>query len=142
VPNATVMIVEDADRFGLAQLHQLRGRVGRAQYPGEVWLVSEARSAESRERLAVLVETSDGFALAEKDLELRGEGQVLGDRQHGIPDLRLASLIGDLAVVEQARKDAFAIVSADPHLSSPQHGPLLREVRRVFSGAWQWVSSG
>lgn len=142
VPNATVMIIEDADRFGLAQLHQLRGRVGRGEYPGEVWLVSEACSAEARERLSVLVSTSDGFALAEADLRLRGEGQVLGDRQHGIPDLTIASLIEDLDLVEMARVDAFALVSDDPHLRQPVHAPLLRQVRRTFTEAWEWVSSG
>lgn len=142
VPNATVMIIENADRFGLAQLHQLRGRVGRGEHPGEVWLVSDSRGKEARERLNTLVETSDGFALAEADLKLRGEGQVLGDRQHGMPDLRVASLIGDLDLVEMARKDAYAIVARDPHLAAPEHGPLLREVKRTFSAAWEWVSSG
>jgi len=142
VPNATVMIVEDADRFGLAQLHQLRGRVGRGRVPGEVWLVADPKSPESKERLAALVASSDGFALAEQDLRLRGEGNVLGDRQHGIPDLRLASLIDDLDLVEQARLDAFAIVERDPHLAGPTHQPLLRELRRVFATAWEWVSSG
>ena len=142
VPNATVMIIEDADRFGLAQLHQLRGRVGRGSVPGEVWLVADPKSPESKERLAALLASSDGFVLAEKDLQLRGEGNVLGDRQHGIPDLRLASLIDDLPLVEQARTDAFAIVEADPHLSAPEHGPLLAEMRRVFDTAWEWVSSG
>ncbi len=142
VPNATVMIIEDADRFGLAQLHQLRGRVGRGAFPGEVWLVADPRSAEGRERLSTLVATSDGFELAEKDLALRGEGSVLGDRQHGLPDLRIADLIADLELVETARIDAVAIVSADPHLASPGHGPLLRQVKRTFTAAWEWVSSG
>lgn len=142
VPNATVMIIEDADRFGLAQLHQLRGRVGRGEHPGEVWLVADPRSAESRERLAALLETTDGFELAERDLRLRGEGQVLGDRQHGLAGLRIASLIEDLSVVEAARSDAFRIVARDPHLRRPEHGPLLREVKRVYASAWQWVSSG
>jgi ATP-dependent DNA helicase RecG len=142
VANATVMIIEDAERFGLAQLHQLRGRVGRGGYPGEVWLVSEARSAEARERLDALVTTADGFALAESDLRLRGEGQVLGDRQHGMPDLCIASLIDDLELVEAARLDAFKIISCDPHLAQPVHGPLLRQVRRTFDEAWEWVSSG
>lgn len=142
VPNATVMIIEDADRFGLAQLHQLRGRVRRGDHPGEVWLVADPRSVESRERLATLVEVSDGFELAERDLRIRGEGQVLGDRQHGLAGLRIASLIDDLAVVEMARADAFEMVSADPHLELPEHGPLLHEVKRTFRSAWKWVSSG
>jgi len=142
VPNATVMIIEDADRFGLAQLHQLRGRVGRGDHPGQVWLVADPRSAESKDRLAALLETTDGFELAERDLRLRGEGQVLGDRQHGLAGLRIASLIDDLDVVEMARSDAFAIVAQDPHLRRPEHGPLLREVKRTYAAAWEWVSSG
>jgi len=142
VPNATVMIVENADRFGLAQLHQLRGRVGRAEHAGEVWLVSDARSKEARARLGVLEQTSDGFALAEEDLRLRGEGQILGDRQHGMPDLRVASLTEDLELVEAARRDAFDIIERDPHLASSEHGPLLRQLRATFSSAWEWVSAG
>ncbi len=142
VPNATVMIIEDADRFGLAQLHQLRGRVGRGTTPGEVWLVADPKSAESRERLAAVLATNDGFELAERDLRLRGEGHILGDKQHGIPDLKLASLIEDLAMVERARADAYAIVQSDPQLVQPHHAPLLRELRRTFDRAWEWVSSG
>jgi len=142
VPNATVMIIENADRFGLAQLHQLRGRVGRGDHPGEVWLVADPHSTESRERLAALVDTTDGFELAERDLRLRGEGQVLGDRQHGLTGLRIASLIDDIDLVETARADAFAVIASDPHLKRSEHGPLLREVRRVYEAAWEWVSSG
>jgi ATP-dependent DNA helicase RecG len=142
VPNATVMIIEDADRFGLAQLHQLRGRVGRGEAKGDVWLVADPKSAESRERLAAIVATDDGFTLAEQDLRLRGEGQVLGDRQHGFPDLRIASLLDDIDLVETARTDAFHLVQRDPHLHAPEHAPLLRELRQTFAEAWEWVSSG
>lgn len=142
VPNATVMLVEDADRFGLAQLHQLRGRVGRGSYPGEVYLSAESKSAEARERLDALAATTDGFALAEQDLRLRGEGRILGDRQHGMPELKLASVLSDMELIEAARADAFMLVSADPHLAFPEHAPLMREVRRTFDTAWEWVSSG
>jgi ATP-dependent DNA helicase RecG len=142
VPNATVMLVEDADRFGLAQLHQLRGRVGRGAYPGEVFLLAESKSAEARERLDALAATSDGFALAEQDLRLRGEGRILGDRQHGLPELRLASVLNDIELIETARTDAFALVSEDPHLTRPEHTALMREVKRTFDTAWEWVSSG
>jgi ATP-dependent DNA helicase RecG len=92
--------------------------------------------------LSAIVATEDGFALAEQDLRLRGEGQVLGDRQHGFPDLRIATLIDDIDLVEAARSDAFELVQADPHLALPEHAPLRREVRRAFVGAWKWVSSG
>ena len=142
VPNATMMIIEDAERFGLAQLHQLRGRVGRAEHPGEVWLVSDPKSTESRERIEALLKTADGFELAERDLALRGAGQILGDRQHGLRDLRIADLQRDLDLVEQARVDAFGMVDADPRLSSSVHAPLGEEVRRRFADAWEWVSSG
>lgn len=142
VPNATQMIIEDADRFGLAQLHQLRGRVGRGEYPGEVWLVAEPRSKESKERLEVLVQTSDGFELAERDLRLRGEGELMGERQHGMPELRIASLINDLDLVAQARVDAFRIVAADPHLTEVHNAPVLAWVRARFEQVWEWVSAG
>ena len=142
VANATVMIIENAERFGLAQLHQLRGRVGRGAVAGEVFLLAEAKSSESRERMDALVSTSDGFELAEIDLRLRGEGQVLGDRQHGLPALRLASAVTDGELIELARNDARELVAADPHLVSPEHAPLLCELKRTYAAAWEWVSSG
>jgi ATP-dependent DNA helicase RecG len=142
VPNASIMIIENAERFGLAQLHQLRGRVGRGEIPGEVFLLAEAKSAEGRERMEALVSTNDGFALAEIDLRLRGEGQVLGDRQHGLPALRLATVLADGELIERARADALALVAADPHLVSPENAPLLLELKRTYAAAWEWVSSG
>ena len=142
VPNATMMIVEDAERFGLAQLHQLRGRVGRGDLPGEIYLFAECRSKDAQERMAAIASTSDGFELAEYDLRLRGEGHILGDRQHGMPALRLASITSDGELIELARRDARAIVDSDPHLTRPEHRPLLAEVKRVYREAWEWVSSG
>ncbi len=142
VPNATVMIVEDADRFGLAQLHQLRGRVGRGEHGGEVFLFADPKSDEGRSRMEAIAMTSDGFKLAELDLKLRGEGHILGDRQHGLPALRLASVLTDSELIEQTRSDARMLIEADPHLTTPINRPLLREVRRTFRTAWQWVSSG
>ena len=142
VPNATLMIVEDADRFGLAQLHQLRGRVGRGEHPGEVYLFADARSTESRERMNAIAATNDGFELAEYDLRLRGEGQILGDRQHGMPALRLASVLTDGELIELARSDARSLVETDPHLRADVNRPLLAEVKRVYREAWEWVSSG
>jgi len=142
VPNATVMIIEDADRFGLAQLHQLRGRVGRGDHAGLVMLFADPKTAEGKARMQAIVSTEDGFALAEEDLALRGEGQLLGDRQHGLPELRLASLVNDRDLLDIARSDAAALVLADPHLERPEHGPLADEVKRRFGAAWTWVSSG
>jgi len=142
VPNATVMIVEDAERFGLAQLHQLRGRVGRGEHPAEVILFADPKTEEGRARMEAIVSTDDGFELAEYDLRLRGEGQILGERQHGMPELRLASLAEDADLLEKARQDARELVRNDPHLEAPEHGLLPLELERRFASAWTWVSSG
>ncbi len=142
VPNATVMIIEGAERFGLAQLHQLRGRVGRGTHAGEVLLFADPKSADSRARMEVFISTSDGFALAEEDLRLRGSGELLGKAQHGLPELQVASLVEDSELLEMARADAFRIVHDDPHLTRPEHVPLLTQARRLFAEAWEWVSSG
>ncbi|EDY38030.1 ATP-dependent DNA helicase RecG [Cyanobium sp. PCC 7001] len=122
VPEASVMVVEHAERFGLAQLHQLRGRVGRGAAASHCLLVNHSRNALARQRLDVLVRSSDGFEIAEMDLRLRGPGQVLGTRQSGLPDLALASLTDDGSVLEQARAVAQEILAADPEL---QHHPKL-----------------
>jgi len=138
VPNATAMLVLDADRFGLATLHQLRGRVGRGDVSGVVYLHSMAkRGSVARQRLAALERTSDGFELAELDLTLRHEGEVLGYRQHGGAQLKIADLVADADLVEAAHEDALAIVAADPGLASPEHAPLAIEVRDRFGGYFE-----
>ena len=116
VPEATVMVVDHAERFGLAQLHQLRGRIGRGQTPSRCFLVSDSRQAVARQRLEVLTRSRDGFEIAEMDLRFRGPGQVLGTRQSGLPDLALASLTSDGAVLEQARDAAKRLLNDDPQL--------------------------
>jgi ATP-dependent DNA helicase RecG len=127
VPQATLMIVEHAERFGLAQLHQLRGRVGRGERPGSCVVVARGGSEESEARLAALLETSDGFAIAEADLRIRGPGEFLGARQHGrLPDLRLADLVRDSRLVSVAREAALATVRSDPELRRDPE--LLRAV--------------
>jgi ATP-dependent DNA helicase RecG len=126
VPNATVMVIEDADRFGIAQLHQLRGRVGRGAARSWCYLLGEGSTPESEERLHALERTTDGFELAEVDLELRGEGTILGARQKGATDLKLASLRRDKDLVALAREVAFTIVDADPTLSA--HPDLADEI--------------
>ena len=130
VPNATVMIVEDADRFGIAQLHQLRGRVGRGSDQSWCYLFGEGSTPESETRLKALEETTDGFLLAEVDLDLRGEGTVLGTRQKGHSDLKLASLRRDREVVAEARRLAFEIVDADPGLK--ENTLLAEEIRLLI----------
>jgi ATP-dependent DNA helicase RecG len=142
VSNATVMIIEDADRFGLAQLHQLRGRVGRGGHGGQALLFADPRTEDGRRRMKAITSTADGFDLAEQDLRLRGEGQMLGERQHGLPELRLASIVRDADLVEAARENAHDIVTADPHLTDPRHAPLMVAVRRTYGRDWEWVSSG
>ncbi|MBQ9042597.1 MAG: ATP-dependent DNA helicase RecG [Eggerthellaceae bacterium] len=135
VPNATVMIVEDADRFGLSQLHQLRGRVGRGDLPGEVHLVSGTKSEKALERLAAMERTDDGFELASYDLSLRREGDILGNRQHGASLLKLVNVVRDGKLIEAAHADAEAILEDDPVLQSAQYRALAREARVVYKRA-------
>jgi len=131
VPNASLIMIEDADRFGLAQLHQLRGRVGRGQHKSYCALISKSEGEESKERLDALASTNDGFKLAEKDLELRGPGDFLGTRQSGLPDLRIAQL-SDMETLRQARAAAEQLFADDPDLS--QHPKLRRQVERFWRG--------
>ena len=139
VAQATIMIVEDADRFGLAQLHQLRGRVGRGELPGQMHLVSGTRAPAALERLNAMVSTDDGFELAEYDLSLRREGDILGNRQHGASGLKLVNIMRDGKVIETAHADALAILEEDPLLESPQYRALAREVRIGFGGTGEIV---
>ncbi|PKQ19242.1 MAG: ATP-dependent DNA helicase RecG [Actinobacteria bacterium HGW-Actinobacteria-6] len=142
VPNATIMIVEDAERFGLAQLHQLRGRVGRGEHPGEFLVFADPRSQEGKERMKAITTTTDGFLLAEEDLRLRGEGELLGQKQSGLPRLRLASLVGDADLLDMAREDAREIVELDPHLQSPENALIALEAEYVLGADATWVRSG
>jgi ATP-dependent DNA helicase RecG len=130
VPNATIMIVQEADRFGLATLHQLRGRVGRGAEQSYCLLISRPQdqlTESAKERLDALVSTTDGFVLAEKDLEIRGEGQLLGSRQSGLSDLKFTRLRADRALLERAREAARTLVDV--------HGPIDAEVDARFSDA-------
>lgn len=134
ISEATVMVVMDADRFGLAQLHQLRGRVGRGGVPSDCYLVSEARSPEAVERLKLLCAVTDGFRLAEEDLRLRGPGEFLGEAQHGLPAFKAGDLIRDGEIIREARDAAFALSGRDPLLASLENRSLSEELRRRFSG--------
>ena len=118
VPNATVMVVEDADRFGLSQLHQLRGRVGRGSWQSYCVLISDNRNEETRQRLKVMTRTCDGFQIAEEDLRLRGPGDFFGQRQHGLPGLRVADIGCDTQLLREAQGAAEALLARDPELKS------------------------
>jgi ATP-dependent DNA helicase RecG len=142
VPNATVMLVEHAERFGLSQLHQLRGRVGRGSEKSYCILMSQAASEEARRRLAAMEETSDGFRIAEADLGIRGPGDFIGTRQSGLPSFRVADLVRDAAVLEEARKEAFALVAADPDLARPEHRALRAGVLARWRGKLDLASVG
>jgi len=143
VPNATVMLIEDADRFGLSQLHQLRGRVGRGRAPGLCILFADPLTDEGRARMDAIARTNDGFELANEDLRIRGEGTVFDARQSGLSDLKLARLIEDFDWVQRARRDAFALVDADPELSDPAHRRLRQEVlARLGDGRAEWLARG
>jgi len=131
VPNATVMLVEGADRFGLAQLHQFRGRVGRGEHQSYCLLLAESPSMGGEQRLKIIETTSDGFLLAEEDLKMRGPGEFFGTRQSGLPDLRVAKL-SDVRVLEQARQAALELFAADPGLAAPEHRPLDHKVREFW----------
>jgi ATP-dependent DNA helicase RecG len=139
VPNATVMLVENAERFGLAQLHQLRGRIGRGSHPSTCVLFDESDEAnqEARARLEAMVRTTDGFELADEDLRLRGEGTLFDVKQSGLPDLKLARLADDLDLVKRARGRAFATIERDPDLS--EEPGLLSELRSRFEGSIEWL---
>ncbi|MFQ5555617.1 MAG: ATP-dependent DNA helicase RecG [Acidimicrobiia bacterium] len=137
VPNATVMVIEDADRFGLSQLHQLRGRVGRGTHPSRCVLVSEPGTAEAEARLGAMAATSDGFRLAEEDLRIRGQGTVFGTRQAGLKDLRLADILRDADTLIAARREAFTLVANDPGLE--RHPEIAAEIRALLGEDVEWL---
>lgn len=134
VPNATVMMVDGANRFGLAQLHQLRGRVGRGQHQSYCLLISDGETAVAEERLTAIEQTNDGFALAEKDLEIRGPGEFFGRRQSGLPELHLASLL-DMTMLEMTQAEAKALIAQDPDLADEAHQPLKERMARFWETA-------
>lgn len=134
IPNATVMLIESADRFGLSQLHQFRGRVGRGQEQSYCMLLAENPSEVARERLDVIENVQDGFVLAEEDLKMRGPGEFFGTRQSGLPDLRMAKL-SDVKILELARNEAIQLFQVDPGLKKPEHQPLASEMAKVWPQA-------
>ncbi len=133
VPNASIMVIEHAERFGLAQLHQLRGRVGRGEYQSYCILMTDYKlSADGRKRLETMVETNDGFKISDVDLEMRGPGEIFGTRQSGLPDFKIANIAQDSTILQEARKTAFEIVEKDPHLRLTEHAVLLENYQKIM----------
>ncbi|MDR2641696.1 MAG: ATP-dependent DNA helicase RecG [Planctomycetaceae bacterium] len=132
VPNANIMTIESAERFGLSQLHQLRGRIGRGKKPGYCTVFTSSPNEESQKRLKVFASTSDGFKLAEEDLKIRGAGDLFGTQQHGIPPFKIADLVRDREIVDEARRDAIDMVTSDPGLANPEHAKLRRQMLKRY----------
>ncbi len=137
IPNATVMVIEDADRFGLSQLHQLRGRVGRGEHQSVCILIANPTTPEGEQRIGAMVQTTDGFRLAEEDLRIRGQGTVFGTRQAGVKDLKLADILRDTNELLSARREAFGLVAADPQLE--QWPDLAAEIRAFLGEDVEWL---
>ena len=132
VPNAALMIVENAERFGLSQLHQLRGRVGRGAFKSWCILVSDNKSEDVKARLSIMTKTNNGFEIAEEDLRLRGPGDFFGSRQHGLPEMHVADLGADTQVLKIAQEEAKALLAADPQLALPEHEALRARIAELF----------
>ena len=132
VPNATIMVIEGADRFGLAQLHQLRGRIGRGEDKSYCLLFAETESEVAKSRLEMITRSNDGFQIAEHDLRLRGPGELFSTRQHGLPDLKIANIVDDYDLLVMARKNAFELVRSDPMLTRPEHKNIRRALLAKF----------
>lgn len=135
IPNASVMVIEHAERFGLSQLHQLRGRIGRGPHPSYCILVTEPKTEKAKLRIEAMLSTCDGFRLAEEDLDIRGPGEFFGPAQHGLPELKIGNILKDMQLLEFARQEAFSLVKSDPQLKSAQHLPLRNRLKERFQNA-------
>ncbi|MFA5147070.1 MAG: ATP-dependent DNA helicase RecG [Candidatus Omnitrophota bacterium] len=142
VPNATVMLVENAERFGLAQLHQLRGRVGRGEHESYCILLADPKTERAAQRLKAVEGTLDGFEIAEADLDIRGPGEFFGTKQHGLPEIRFGNIIKDFDIMELARKEAFALVARDPGFREEHHRALAANLAERFKGKFELAKVG
>lgn len=132
VPNAVIMVIENAERFGLSQLHQLRGRIGRGQHKSTCILITDAQNDTAQRRMKVMETTTDGFKIADEDLKLRGPGEFFGSRQHGLPEMKIADMLEDRSTLEETQRAAKEIMARDPELSSPESTALKNEIQRLF----------
>lgn len=132
VPNAVIMVIENAERFGLSQLHQLRGRIGRGQHKSTCILITDAQNDTAQRRMKVMETTTDGFKIADEDLKLRGPGEFFGSRQHGLPEMKIADMLKDRGTLEETQRAAKEIMARDPELSSPENAALNSEIQRLF----------
>ncbi|MBT5419535.1 MAG: DNA helicase RecG, partial [Candidatus Cloacimonetes bacterium] len=138
----TVMAIEHAERFGLAQLHQLRGRIGRSSHQSYCLLFGIPKSAESRQRLKTMQETNDGFKIAEEDLKLRGPGEFFGTRQHGLPEFKIGDIINDYDIIKLAREDAFELVKEGNRSTDSKKQILLKRIMERFKGKLDLINTG
>ena len=136
VPNAVVMVIENAERFGLSQLHQLRGRVGRGSAPSTCILVSDAQNDEAKRRFDIMCKTTDGFLIADEDLKMRGPGDFFGSKQHGLPSLRIADILTDTGMLNEAQKSAQMIIATDGGLLLPEHKGIKRQIDKMFGNGY------
>jgi ATP-dependent DNA helicase RecG len=142
IANASLMIIENAERFGLAQLHQLRGRIGRGAYDSYCILLSNPRTEDAKKRLKAITETVDGFAIAEEDLDIRGPGEFFGTKQHGLPEIKFGNIVTDMEIMEQARKEAFEVIKADPALDAHENRLLKENLYNRFKGRVDLIHVG
>jgi ATP-dependent DNA helicase RecG len=136
------MVIENAEQFGLAQLHQLRGRIGRGSNRSYCFLFSQSDDQVALDRLAVMTRSNDGFEIAEQDLRLRGPGELFSTRQHGLGDLKIANIIDDFDLLNLARRDAFAMIDADPSMNKPENAELRRTLIEKFGDSLGLVDIG
>ena len=142
VPTANLLVVQHAERFGLSQLHQLRGRIGRSDRQGYCLLIASGRTQIARQRLGALVKTTDGFRIAEEDLRLRGPGQFFGTAQHGLPELKLADLLDDWQLLLLARRDAGKILQSDGQLTQREHQAIRAAVLKRYADRFELIQAG
>jgi ATP-dependent DNA helicase RecG len=143
IPQASLMIIEHAERFGLSQLHQLRGRIGRGNVPSYCILMStNMGSLDSKKRLRIMEKTTDGFIIAEEDLAIRGPGEFMGTRQSGLPDFRVANIIRDARILAEARTDAFSLIESDPHLKKPENHLIKEALLQKWGGRLDLARTG